>query len=218
MQATQDARLLRVSMSRVVVIIPVKPPAVGKSRLDLAAPRRIALATAFARDTLEAALRAETVEQVLVVTDDFRFAALAQESGCAVIPDGVTGDLNASLVQAAHEAARRWPGLRIAALCADVPALQAEDLDTALTEANDHRSSFVRDAHGTGTSLYVAAEVELFAPRFGVGSAAAHRDGGASELGGDLLTLRQDVDDAGDLGRALALGVGAHTAQALVEG
>lgn len=211
-----DATIGTVSASPVVVIVPVKPPSVGKSRLGLSASRRTALATAFALDTLTAAAATPSVAQVLVVTDDYRFAARVRELGCAVMPDGVSGDLNASLVQAAREAARRWPGHRIAALCADVPALTADDLGAALAEAEGHGASFVRDAHGTGTSLYVVAQVATFDPRFGVASAVAHLESGATELTGALPTLRQDVDDAEDLGRALALGVGAHTARALV--
>ena len=59
-----------------VVIVPVKPPARGKSRLDaLPATQRRDLAAAFARDTVAAARRTPRVVAVLVVTDDFRFAA-----------------------------------------------------------------------------------------------------------------------------------------------
>ncbi len=54
-------------------LVPVKPPARGKSRLVGAddATRR-ALAAAFARDTVLACLAADRVAQVLVVTDDVR--------------------------------------------------------------------------------------------------------------------------------------------------
>lgn len=201
--------------SSVVVIVPVKPPAIGKSRLVLADERRVALATAFALDTVTAARATPGVVSVLVVTDDFRFAAVAREAGCAVIPDGVSGDLNASLIQAAREAARRWPGHRLAALCADVPALRPDDLRTALTEAEGATTAFVRDVAGTGTTLYAAAEVDAFRPRFGPGSARAHVDDGAIEVGATSPSLRQDVDDTDDLTAALALGVGTHTARAV---
>ncbi len=93
-----------------VVIVPVKPPARGKSRLEaLTAGQRRDLAAAFARDTVAAARRTPHVETVLVVTDDFRFAADLRADGCEVIPDGVSNDLNATLRQAAAEAGRRWP-------------------------------------------------------------------------------------------------------------
>ena len=206
-----------------VVIVPVKPLALGKSRLGgLSSERRQELAGAFARDTVSAALHTTGVEAVLVVTDDHRFAVdvLAIErtvdrdarERCAVIPDGVSDDLNATLVQAAAEAARRWPGRHPVAVCADLPALRPDDLAAALSQAVPRqRPSFVRDAAGDGTTMYAAPQAS-FAPHFGRGSAALHLEVGADEVTGELPTLRQDVDDTGDLSRVLALGVGEHTA------
>ncbi|MFS3128901.1 2-phospho-L-lactate guanylyltransferase [Nocardioides sp. Bht2] len=195
-----------------VVLIPVKPPQVGKSRLgDLPDEQRVALATAFALDAISAALSAETVGQVLVVTDDYQFATAARDAGCTVMPDGVSGDLNASLTQAALESERRWPGVPVAAMCADLPALQGDDLAQALASAPSSGTAFVRDSAGTGTVLYLASEAAAFAPKYGVGSAQRHLDGGAVEITGALRTLRQDVDDAIDLAKAIALGVGPRT-------
>lgn len=200
-------------MSPFVVLVPVKPPALGKSRLaGLPDDRRSALATAFARDTVAAARAAARVAEVMVVTDDYAFAASAREDGCAVLPDGVSGSLNGSLVQAAAEARRRWPTYGIAGLCADLPALRADDLDAALAQVAG--PSYVADHAGTGTTLYAVLPDDDFAPRFGADSAAAHAAAGAQPLAGDLVSLRLDVDDAGDLGRALVLGVGVHTAAA----
>ena len=66
------------AQSPFTVLVPVKPPALGKSRLAaMPDETRIALATAFAQDTITAALSASRVAEVMVVTDDFRFAALA---------------------------------------------------------------------------------------------------------------------------------------------
>lgn len=198
-----------------VVVLPVKPLALGKSRLpDLPGARRRDLAEAFARDTIAAALATPSVAAVLVVTDDHTFAAELASEGCAVIPDGVSEDLNGTLLQAAREAGRRWPGLRVAALCADLPALTPSDLATALDVAADAGGpAYVRDVAGTGTTMYVATGAE-FMPAFGHHSAAAHSAAGAREVDGDLPTLRRDVDDVADLSHALVLGVGAHTAAA----
>ncbi|RYP84652.1 2-phospho-L-lactate guanylyltransferase [Nocardioides guangzhouensis] len=202
-----------------VVLVPVKPPAQGKSRLaDLPDDLRTALASAFARDTLSAARSAACVAEVMVVTDDAAFASVAADDGCATLPDGVTGDLNASLVQAALEAARRWPGHAVAAVCADLPALTGDDLDEALAQVPEGGAAFVADAQGTGTTTYAAWSVEAFDPRFGVRSRDAHFEAGAREVTGMLATLRQDVDDLGDLGRAMVLGVGRYTADAMGHG
>ncbi|QIK77010.1 2-phospho-L-lactate guanylyltransferase [Nocardioides piscis] len=195
-----------------VVIVPVKPPARGKSRLDgLPTDQRRDLAAAFARDTVAAAMRTPQVEAVLAVTDDFRFAAALRADGCVVIPDGVTEDLNATLLQAGAEAARRWPTSMPVALCADLPCLTSQDLASALAEVDG--PSFVRDAAGAGTTTYVAPHAQ-FEPAFGLDSAAHHLARGAVEVGSAATTLRLDVDDRADLAEALALGVGIHTARA----
>lgn len=204
------------SMPPFTALVPVKPPAVGKSRLaTMPDPQRVRLATAFARDTIAAALAAEAVAEVMVVTDDFRFAALAQEAGCSVLPDGVHGDLNATLEQAAHECARRWPDHGLVALCADLPALRAAELSAALADVPASGAAFVADAAGTGTTMYAARALADFSPGFGFASASRHREAGARQVGDDLASLRHDVDEAGDLGRAMVLGVGEHTTAAI---
>ena len=196
-----------------VILIPVKPPSIGKSRLStMPAAKRILLATAFARDTIAAALAAPGVAEVMVVTDDHRFAAVASDQGCFVIPDGVYGDLNATLVQAAHECARRWPAYGIAALCADLPALRPEELGAALQQVAASGAAFVADEPDTGTTMYAVRQLDDFAPNFGHDSAARHRAAGAAPVTGRLVGLRRDVDEAGDLQEVLMLGVGPHTA------
>lgn len=201
----------------VVVLVPVKPPAHGKSRLvGLSDEDRTDLAEAFALDTVAAALAAERVTSVLVVTDDVRLARRVGALGVHAIPDGTSADLNEALRLAAAEVARRWPGAVAAALCADVPALTAASLDAALTLADAPLAAdgqvFVADAAGTGTVLYAAAP-QRFAPHYGLGSCAAHEAAGVVRLESEALDpLRQDVDDLRDLQAALRLGVGPHTA------
>ncbi|WP_344008144.1 2-phospho-L-lactate guanylyltransferase [Nocardioides lentus] len=201
--------------ARWLAILPVKPPARGKSRLDLADDLRRELAAAFAIDTATAARLAGRVAVVLAVTDDAAFATELSRLGCEVLPDGVGGDLNGTLRQAAAEGRRRWPDLRPVVLCADLPALRPADLDAALEEAAARPGpSYVADAEGTGTTLYAASH-EDFAPRFGAGSAAAHRAAGAVAVPGDLPSLRRDVDTGPDVRTAAALGLGAHSAAAV---
>lgn len=209
--------------SPVTVIVPVKPPARGKSRLTgISAERRAALAEGFALDTVSAALATPQVEHVLVVTDDARFAARCTELGASAFPDGAS-ELNQSLVQASAEATRRWRGQRHAVLCADLPALLPDVLGAVL-DAIGADPAFVPDQRGDGTTCYLAS-AGLFAPAFGPGSARAHRDAGAIEIAAvrdaseayvDLTCLRRDVDDTDDLAAVLALGVGAHTTAALL--
>lgn len=200
------------SEQQYAVLVPVKPPAVGKSRLaGLGAPSRRALAEAFALDTVAACSAARSVARVLVVTDDVRVSAAVAALGAASLPDGVSGDLNGTLRQAAAEAGRRWPGLRPVALCADLPSLRSADLDAALARVLTAHPWFVPDAAGVGTTMYVAA-VEEFDPHFGPGSRGEHLRAGALELADVAPSVRRDVDDLDDLRAAIALGVGPHTA------
>lgn len=194
-----------------VVLVPVKSPAVGKSRLvGLPADLRRELAAAFALDTASACLATPGVAAVLAVTSDAGLSRRLVSLGCSAVPDGVVGDLNGCLRLAAAEAGRRWPDLLPVAVCADLPALRPDDLQAALDTLPDRRASFVADASGTGTTMYAAPQT-AFDPRFGPGSRAAHLLASAVAVEGDLVSLRQDVDELEDLQRVLRLGVGRHT-------
>lgn len=201
---------------RFAVIVPVKPPARAKSRLaTLGDPARVDLVRAFAFDTVSAAMESRAVALVLVVTDDATLAAEISALGASVIPDGGS-ELNESLVQAAAEASRRAPGLTIAAVCADLPALTGLELTAVLESCPPSGTAFLPDAAGTGTTMYVATDVTAFGPRFGIDSAAAHRDSGAEQLAWPPESAaRRDVDTPEDLESLRATGLGAHTRAAL---
>ena len=197
-------------LSDFALVVPVKPPVVGKSRLTgIDDDQRRALAQAFALDTLAVCLDVGAAG-VLVSTDDAAFSAHCSGLGCATVPDGDTNDLNSALSQAAAEARRRWPDATPVALCADLPALAADDLRRALELVPPGTPAFVSDAEGTGTTLYTAS-YDRFEPRFGAASRDAHLATGATEIGGELPTLRRDVDDVDDLRAAILLGVGPET-------
>lgn len=203
---------------RCVVVVPVKPPSHGKSRLvGLDDEQRRQLAEAFALDTVQAAVATSGVARVLVVTDDFRLAARMRTLGVEVMPDGASEDLNETLVQAVAEVVRRWPGAVPVALCADLPGLRSVELAAVLedvvTQVDAGHAAFVRDRAGTGTTTY-AAPAAQFEPQFGTESAARHAASGAVEVGASARSLRADVDDLVDLGAVLVGGVGPHTARA----
>lgn len=198
--------------ARYAVLVPVKRPAVAKSRLGGLGDRaRVDLAHAFAVDTVAAVQACLLVARVLVVTDDHLLAAWMAEQGADVIPDGAS-DLNGTLVQAAAEMHRRDPHLGLVALCADLPALRPSELASALGATDPARMSFVADQERTGTTAVVAPTLETFRPSFGPGSRRQHLEADAFEVDGvDVPGLRRDVDDPDDLVAAIGLGVGPRT-------
>jgi 2-phospho-L-lactate guanylyltransferase len=197
------------------VVVPLKPSSVGKSRLSGLGDRaRRELVEALALDTVAAVAACRAVALVLVVTDDVDLATKVGELSVLAVPDGATG-LNAALRQGAAEVVRRGPGLRLGALCGDLPCLRPHDLERVLRRAPEDRPAFVGDAAGVGTTLYVAPALELFRPAFGRGSRDAHLAAGATELtGGVAPSIRRDVDTPADLRAALLLGTGRRTATA----
>jgi 2-phospho-L-lactate guanylyltransferase len=202
-------------MPRWIVLVPVKPVLLAKSRLRGAVPAKhhAALVRALALDTLRATLDTPTVADVVVVTDDAELAAAAMESGVRRLPDAAS--LNAALARAAEEVAE--PGTGVAALLADLPALRPAELAAAL--ASSTGPAYVPDAAGIGTTLLAAPAGHRLRPRFGLASAAAH--GRVATALAEPATgwpgLRTDVDTAADLRTAARLGLGRHTSRLLAD-
>lgn len=190
------------------VLVAVKDLPEAKTRLapDLGEAYRGELVLAMLSDTLAAALACPEVAAVHVVTRDPVVAATARAGGAHVVDDRAAG-LNAALRAGAEAVLAQHPGVRLAALQADLPALRAGELATALRRAGAR--AFVADTQGTGTTLLVARGP--LDPRFGPGSAAAHRES-ADALDGVWPGLRGDVDTVDDLAAALLAGVGPATA------
>jgi 2-phospho-L-lactate guanylyltransferase len=199
------------------LVIPVKVLAQAKSRLTgLPRQRRSQLALAMAADTVAAAVRAESVAAVLVVTDDAEVGDVAAGLGAIVLADEPAAGLYAALGYGAAYALDRWPEQGRAGLAGDLPAVRPEELTAALTVAGRLGVAFVPDADGAGTTLYAAAPGALFRPRFGRASRRRHLADGTAEIrpeepGTLLAGLRQDVDTVDDLRKATALGLGPRT-------
>lgn len=197
------------------VVVPVKHPQIGKSRLsrltDLTPVYRPSLARAIASDTVSAVVAAVGAESTVLVTDDHELIQAWHPRGVSVVPDPGAG-LNPAIEAGWAFARRLDPTTRYAALLGDVPALRPDDLVTALTEAEQVDESFVPDAEGTGTVLRAG-----LAPvaHFGADSAALHRADGAVAIGESLSSLRRDVDDPESLLKAYRLGLGPATAALL---
>jgi 2-phospho-L-lactate/phosphoenolpyruvate guanylyltransferase len=199
-----------------ILVIPVKRTAIAKSRLAAAYPQhRPELARAFAVDTTAAALESPLVHAVLVVTDDPVVSADVTAVGARVVPDLPGVGLNEALEHGAAIAAAEYPGMGVAALSADLPALRPVELSAALASCVADRS-FVIDLPGTGTTMLAAGPGIPLDPRFGVGSALAHQASGAHPIElTSIDSVRRDVDTAADLAHAVQLGVGPRTADVM---
>ncbi len=198
------------------LVLPVKPPAVAKSRLEpFAGPHRPRLALAFALDTARAALACPAVGRVLAVTRDGAAGEQLARLGALVVPDEPGGGLNAALAHGAARAAVLAPHAPVAALSADLPALRPGELARVLAAVPPGGRAFLADAPGLGTTLLAAPTGAELRPAFGDGSRLRHALGGACELElAGVASVRRDVDTGEDLREALALGVGPLTAAA----
>jgi 2-phospho-L-lactate guanylyltransferase len=199
------------------VLIPVKVLAQAKTRLtSFDADRRSRLVLAMAADTVAAALQAESVATVLVVTNDAVVREVAAELGAVVLADAPGAGLNEALCYGAGYVQDRWPGRGRCGLAGDLPAIRPAELTGVLAVAAGLGMAFVPDADGTGTALYAAAPGSPFRPRFGPASRRQHLKDGAAEIrtdpaGAALTGLRRDVDTVGDLRAAAAIGLGPRT-------
>lgn len=210
--------------SSVHAVIAVKSLGLAKSRLaDRLPPHdRPQLVLAMLADTVEAATATPEIASVTVVTPDRRVAQLVRGLGARVHPEPTapsphTG-LNAALSAAAATVRTAHGPVELLALQADLPALRPYELSDMLRSAATLRRAVVADHAATGTvALLVRDGTAALNPLFGTDSARRHIAAGAVELRGDWPGLRQDVDTADDLHRALALGVGVNTGALLRE-
>ncbi|MFC0543791.1 2-phospho-L-lactate guanylyltransferase [Kutzneria chonburiensis] len=200
------------------LVVPVKRLDRAKSRLVGAADGGIGdpqahadLVVAVALDTILAATAADGVRDVVVVTSDPMLTAVLRAEGIRCVAEAEPG-LNEAYRHGASVLGGSGSGRHVGALQADLPALRSAELAAAIAAA-DGKRAFVPDRQGTGTTLLIGAPDEPLDPRFGVGSAEAHRASGAIELIGDWPSLRCDVDTEADLAVAAQLGLGARTQQ-----
>lgn len=137
-------------------LIPVKRLRDAKQRLApvLAVDQRATLTRLMATDVMRAALSAEGLAGVAVVTADEEISALAEREGATVLKDEPASGLNAALSYAANEVSRRGAG-GVLVLPGDVPLVTATDIAAML------------EGHGTGPAITVAR---------------AERDGGSNAL------------------------------------
>lgn len=195
------------------VVIPLKPLNLAKSRLDsLPTPLRRALVIAMACDVRDAVLACRSAKEIVIVTGDPRWHSILGTPRLRFVADSPGDTLNDAIRRGAAACRTGRPLYGVAALTADLPALQPAELSQALDHTAGTSALFVPDAHGEGTTLFAARSHEHFWPQYGDCSRSRHIQAGAQEiLRPQRSGIRQDVDTIKDLERAQALGLGHHT-------
>jgi 2-phospho-L-lactate/phosphoenolpyruvate guanylyltransferase len=198
------------------IVVPLKDTRLGKSRLRVDPPTRVALARAMARDTLDAILATPGVDRVVLVCEDPTDATLLEDPRLIAHLDTTRRGLNPAITAGATLARSLAPGAHLAALPADLPGLTRTDLAAALQAAAAHPRAFLPDAAGVGTTLLTAAPGHRLDPRYGPHSRAHHAASSAVELTGTGLdAIRRDVDDLDSLGTVVTESPDLRTARVL---
>lgn len=198
---------------RWAIVVPVKRLASAKTRLRVDPDVRIELALAMAADTVRAALACRLTEVVIAVSDDPEATPVLRALGAVVVPDQPDAGLNPAL-QHGVTVPEVPPGVGVAAIAADLPALQPDELADLLAASSRAGVVVVADAAGEGTTLLAATGVDRFRPEFGPDSRARHVAGGAVDLS-DIAgpSLRCDVDTLADLAKAQLIGLGTESSR-----
>jgi len=193
-----------------VILIPVKNLSSAKQRLasvlDQAA--RTALARAMLYDVLTTLHNWKNRPGVAVVTGDPYAIQLATEYQFEIIPDPDNPGETGAIEMATRICVERGEDSTLV-IPADIPLIQAWELEEILKQAPAEGSVLVPAADGRGTNAALRRPADLFPLRFGNDSFKPHR--AAAQATGkacvilNLPGIAVDVDNPEDLQQLLAL-------------
>jgi 2-phospho-L-lactate guanylyltransferase len=187
-----------------VILIPVKNLSGAKQRLAslLDQPARTKLAQAMLDDVLTALHQWKNHPDIALVTSDPHAMKLAAEYKFEIIPDpanpGETGAIEMA-TQVCVERNIAWTLV----IPADIPLIQAWEIEEVLKQAPEEGSVLVPAADGRGTNAAFRRPANLFPLRFGNDSFKPHH-AAAQAVGKPCLVLTLpgiavDVDNPADL-------------------
>jgi len=203
-----------------VILVPVKNTSLAKQRLAavLDQPSRTQLAQAMLHDVLttlydwparrENARGETTRPAVAVVTGDPYAIKLAAEYGFEVIPDPDDPGETGAIELATRICVERGADSTLV-IPADIPLMQAWELDEILKHAPAEGSVLVPAADGRGTNAALRRPANLFPLRFGNDSFNPHH--AAAQATGkpcvvlNLPGIAVDVDNPADLQQLISL-------------
>jgi 2-phospho-L-lactate guanylyltransferase len=191
-----------------VILVPVKNLSTAKQRLAavLDQPARTELAQAMLHDVV-AALAAwpRCPARALVTSDPFALE-LARQYEFEIIPDTANSGESAAIEMATRFCVVRGSDSTLV-IPADIPLIQASDLDQILAYAPAEGSVLAPAADGRGTNAAFRRPANLFPLRFGNDSFKPHL--AAAQATGkpcivlQLPSIAVDVDNPEDLRRIL---------------
>jgi 2-phospho-L-lactate guanylyltransferase len=193
-----------------VILVPVKNLAAAKQRLAavLDQPSRTALAQAMLHDVLTALHSWRTRPEVAVVTSDPYAVSLAAECEFEVIPDPENPGETGAIEMATRLCVERGVESTLV-IPADIPLIQAWELEEILKNAPAEGSVLVPAGDGRGTNAVFRRPADLFPLRFGNDSFKPHH-AAAQATGKPYVVLKLpgiavDVDNPSDLQQLILL-------------
>jgi len=192
-----------------MILIPVKNLDTAKQRLAsvLDQPARTALGQVMLQDVLARLAEWTQRPDVAVVTSDPFAVELAQSHSFEVIPDPANAGETGAIEMATQVCVERGVDSTIV-IPADIPLIQASELELILEHAPEKGSVLAPAADGRGTNAAFRRPANLFPLRFGNDSFKPHL--AAAQATGkpcvvlQLPTVAIDVDNPEDLQRLLA--------------
>lgn len=187
-----------------MILVPVKSLRQAKQRLSpiLDQPARTELAQAMLQDVLEAVGSCQNRPEVAIVTCDSFALALASKYGFEVIADHAnTGETDA--IDMATRVCEMRGLDNTLVIPADIPLLQAGEIQQILEAAPAQGSVLVPAGDGCGTNAILRSPAGLFPLRFGNNSFKPHL--AAAQATGkpcvvlSLPGIAVDIDNPSDL-------------------
>ena len=193
-----------------MILIPVKNLSAAKQRLAaiLDQPSRTKLAQAMLHDVLDAVHALKTRPPVAVVSSDPFAVKLATEYGFEVIPDPANPGETGAIEMATRVCIERGADSTLV-IPADIPLIQASELEEIMRQAPAQGSVLVPAADGRGTNAAFRRPGDLFPLGFGNDSFKPHH--AAAQATGKLCVVLQlpgiavDVDNPADLQQLISL-------------
>lgn len=193
-----------------MILVPIKDTATAKQRLagvlDQAA--RTELARAMLHDVLTALRNWENRPAVGIVTGDSYATNLAEEYGFEVIPDADNPGETGAIEMATQVCVEHGVNETLV-IPADIPLIQASELEEILRNAPAEGSVLVPAGDGRGTNAALRRPADLFPLKFGNDSFKPHH-AAALATGRPCVVLKlpgiaADVDNPADLLQLISL-------------